>query len=168
MAYPGGVGSGSGTSFSSPVIAGAAASLWQANRSKTNIEVLKAIRESANKYLTPDSLYGFGIPDFRRAFELISERPVYYPTTEHIVPAPNPYYAELNKAELLFFSLYDQSIIVDVTNICGRLVYHLETKAVKGRNNYSLFPVLSYPQGVYIVFATTSRGNSFVSKLMKL
>lgn len=52
----GGVQQGNGTSFSSPITAGAVACLWQANPTKTNMEILYAIQESANQFAFPDSI----------------------------------------------------------------------------------------------------------------
>lgn len=61
------IGYGSGTSFSSPVLAGMGACLMQSNPG-ANVKQLKlAIEQSASMYLTPDSLLGFGIPDFQKA-----------------------------------------------------------------------------------------------------
>jgi len=57
----------SGTSCSSPVVAGLAACLWQANPNSTNIEIIEAIRKSASQYFNPDSAYGYGIPDMVKA-----------------------------------------------------------------------------------------------------
>jgi serine protease AprX len=63
----GAIGYGSGTSFSSPVLAGMGACLLQANPNASVKQVKLAIEQSANMYLTPDSLLGFGIPDFQMA-----------------------------------------------------------------------------------------------------
>lgn len=59
-----------GTSFSSPVMCGIAACLWQAFPSLTNYELLDVIRESADRYEDPSSVYGFGIPDMEKAMDL--------------------------------------------------------------------------------------------------
>lgn len=53
-----------GTSFSSPIMAGATACLVQANPTKTAQEIIQSIRESASQFTAPDSLLGYGIPDF--------------------------------------------------------------------------------------------------------
>lgn len=63
---------GSGTSFSSPIIAGATACLMQANPGRTVDEIFNAIRESAHQYTSPDSLLGYGIPDFCLAHDLLN------------------------------------------------------------------------------------------------
>ncbi|SDW39984.1 S8 family peptidase [Flavobacterium degerlachei] len=56
-----------GTSFSSPIMAGMVACLWQAFPNKTNKEIRQLIIESADRFSVPDSQYGYGIPDFSLA-----------------------------------------------------------------------------------------------------
>lgn len=63
----GSIGWGNGTSFSSPVIAGMVACLWQAIPNATYHEVFRAIEISASQATNPDSLLGYGIPDFALA-----------------------------------------------------------------------------------------------------
>lgn len=65
------IGTGNGTSYSSPVIAGAAACLWQANPEATAGQVKSAIEQSANLYNHPDSLLGYGIPDMKLADQIL-------------------------------------------------------------------------------------------------
>ncbi len=59
---------GNGTSFSSPVLAGCGACLWQALPEKTNLEIVEIMRKSSDRHLSPDNTYGYGIPDMRKAF----------------------------------------------------------------------------------------------------
>src|SRR5690606_28747785 len=61
------VGTASGTSFSSPITAGAVASLWSAFPFIKNEVIVQAIRQSADRYNNPTDLYGYGIPDFGAA-----------------------------------------------------------------------------------------------------
>ena len=65
--YPDRVTFGSGTSFSSPLIAGFAAAIWQANPEWTSQEVINAIKYSGNNALSPNVEMGYGIPDYRLA-----------------------------------------------------------------------------------------------------
>jgi len=60
-------GYASGTSFSSPVLAGMGACLLRANPWATVKQLKTAIEQSASQYSTPDSLLGYGIPDFEIA-----------------------------------------------------------------------------------------------------
>lgn len=59
-----------GTSFSSPIMAGAVACLMQALPNKTNSEILQLIRESSSQYSAPDYFLGYGIPDFQQALNI--------------------------------------------------------------------------------------------------
>ncbi len=57
-----------GTSFSSPIIAGLVACLWQALPDKTNEAIRKLILQASDHYTNPDGRYGYGIPNFQLAF----------------------------------------------------------------------------------------------------
>lgn len=63
----------SGTSFSSPLMAGMTACLRQAYPKKSNVEIMDAIRQSASQSAQPDSLLGYGIPDFLRAYNILKQ-----------------------------------------------------------------------------------------------
>jgi len=60
----GSITTSSGTSFSSPIMAGAVASIWQANPYKTNAELMQLIREVSSTFDSPTPQFGYGIPDF--------------------------------------------------------------------------------------------------------
>ena len=62
------VGGGSGTSFASPVIAGLVTCLWQALPQLKNHELMDLIRKNSNQFASPDSLKGYGVPDFLQAY----------------------------------------------------------------------------------------------------
>jgi serine protease AprX len=53
-----------GTSFSSPIIAGLVACLWQSLPEKSATEIRGLIQSSADLYLAPENQRGYGIPDF--------------------------------------------------------------------------------------------------------
>jgi len=77
-----------GTSFSSPILSGAAACLWQAFPEMTNIQIMNFIRESASQYDMPDYFMGYGIPDFQIALELGIELQASQRTEFKIFPNP--------------------------------------------------------------------------------
>ncbi|MFN3820907.1 MAG: S8 family peptidase [bacterium] len=62
-------GSGLGTSFSTPAIAGLCALLIQANPHLTPREVRDLLREAGHRHQNPDTLRGWGIPDGFRALQ---------------------------------------------------------------------------------------------------
>ena len=59
-----------GTSFSTPVVCGLMACLWQALRNKTAEEMIELIRQSGNNSEHPDNIYGYGMPNFWRAYQI--------------------------------------------------------------------------------------------------
>jgi hypothetical protein len=61
-----------GTSFASPLIAGAVASLWQAHPEVPAKELIRAILYSADRRYNPDATYGYGVPNFLSALHSIS------------------------------------------------------------------------------------------------
>ncbi|MDR1864496.1 MAG: S8 family serine peptidase [Bacteroidales bacterium] len=64
QSYTGSIDAGNGTSYAAPLLAGFMACLWQAFPEKSNMEIIRMAKQSANRHATPDSLYGYGIPDF--------------------------------------------------------------------------------------------------------
>ncbi|HCO66344.1 MAG TPA: serine protease [Dysgonomonas sp.] len=63
----------SGTSFSGPVMSGIAACLWQAYPFLTNKQLLDVICRSGHKYDAPGDVYGYGIPDMKKAVAIAEE-----------------------------------------------------------------------------------------------
>ena len=57
-----------GTSFSTPVVCGLVACLWQAMRQKTATEIIELVRRCGSQHDRPDNVYGYGTPNFWRAY----------------------------------------------------------------------------------------------------
>lgn len=64
---------GAGTSYATPLMCGLAASLWSAVPDLKPADIRQIIRESANQYASPDSILGYGMPDFGVALRLAKE-----------------------------------------------------------------------------------------------
>ncbi|MDR2835790.1 MAG: S8 family serine peptidase [Bacteroidales bacterium] len=65
---------GNGTSFSTPILAGLTACLWQKFPEKTNFEIMDAIKKSSCNYFNPTNTCGYGIPDFEIASVLLESK----------------------------------------------------------------------------------------------
>lgn len=78
-----------GTSFSSPLIAGMMACLWQAIPNANNMDVIYAVEQSASQYLNPDNQYGYGIPDFDAARIYLGIADQFLPENSFVI-IPNP------------------------------------------------------------------------------
>ena len=60
-----------GTSFSAPLVTGLAAGFWQANPDLTNMEVIQYLKITASQANEPDTLIGYGIPNFIKALNKV-------------------------------------------------------------------------------------------------
>ena len=57
-----------GTSFATPIVSGLVACLWQALPGKSALDIISLVRKTSDNYHTPDNIYGYGRPNFWRAF----------------------------------------------------------------------------------------------------
>ncbi len=67
----GNVSAGNGTSFSCPNMAGLILCLWQAFPEFTNMEIIDAVQKSAHLYNNPNERFGYGIPNFKEAYDIL-------------------------------------------------------------------------------------------------
>ena len=116
----GGIGTGSGTSFSAPVITGLMACLWQSMKDMTAKNMKDLILESCNHYSSPDNSMGYGIPDFKTAYHTSSKNHIRINNDKWKV-YPNPFVNDLVLTT-------QENIIVDkvevsLYDITGRLKY---------------------------------------------
>ncbi len=103
---------GNGTSYSSPVIAGLTACLWQALPNLSASEIRDLIIKSGNQYAQPDNAFGFGIPNFDIAFR--TDIDVTSVTKKQWKISPNPFHHQLhiqslaeNAQQVVSVYLYD-------------------------------------------------------------
>ncbi len=157
----GGVAGGSGTSFSAPIIAGAAACLWQANPSFTNMELINAIRMSASMATNPDNLMGWGIPDFIKANSILTSAEI---TEQEIFQSinafPNPFSSQIGIDLKVTKSM---NLDIKLINSTGRVVKSLPgVEVTKGDNNTVLRNLDQLPAGIYMLQITD--GHSVITK----
>ena len=138
----------SGTSFSGPIIAGAAACLWQSWPSKKNMEIVQAIKRSANQYFNPDTLLGYGIPNFNTAYTVLSLGEINFPSNESLHVYPNPV-VKGNSINAYYFSKSKEKIQIILTDAAGRMIISESTIANVGYSSIQL-PKL-YNSGMYFL-----------------
>ncbi len=160
----GNIAIGGGTSFSAPLIAGMAACLWQANPSASNMDVFKAIEESASLYPDSSFTYGYGIPDFNKANYLLSlQFGQDSLNTNRTQLFPNPFhsyfYIELSTKE-------ESPVLIEIYDLYGKLLY---TKSYVNSSRFHMLTVndaATLPKGIYLVRVTTSNQN-YTAKILK-
>ncbi|MEY4595017.1 MAG: hypothetical protein RIQ47_1427, partial [Bacteroidota bacterium] len=124
-------GTGNGTSFSSPILAGAAACLWQAHPNKTNMEVKRAIEQSASYYNNPGDSLGYGIPNFMSAYLLLGGTTLQLSARDSLLSiSPNPF---SDRLLVSFYSATAQRVTVRMFDISGRLITEQMESAAAGQ-----------------------------------
>ena len=150
--YTGIVGTGNGTSYSSPVIAGLAACLWQKNPGISNYELIEAIRSSSSLNPFPDTLYGYGLPNFSMADYIITGIEAQVISNSELRVYPNPAYghiiipAETVSPGALRYLIYD---------ISGRIC--LSGHIPGSHGNEFLISIESLTPGHFIIFVTSDK-----------
>lgn len=133
-----------GTSFSSPLTAGAMATLWSKYPMAHNMDLMKYVEQSADRYTNPDDRCGYGIPDFGSTSNILS---AIFPTLEagKLSVYPNPSNGLIN---LNFTTDTQTAGQLNVFDIMGRLIFSNTFNARQG-NNYNQFELLSLKSGIY-------------------
>lgn len=144
--------SGSGTSFSCPVISGLCASLMQAVPRATPAEVIDALHRSSDRYSTPDSLYGYGLPDFMKALRLLEETSAYKPQVI-MTAGPNPFIDQI----LFWFREAPGHLKITITGGSGMKMSEREFPVYVARS-FRLDGLGHLGQGLYLVKVTTAQG----------
>jgi serine protease AprX len=137
----------SGTSFSSPILAGMAACLWQAAPDWSNQSIMRAIELSGNQSARPDSLLGYGIPNFIHALQhLHADSKV---VENQVLVFPNPF---THGFTVSFYSKVEQDFNLSLTNCLGQVVYsrHNQTARI-GENQLSIQAEATLPDGSFIL-----------------
>jgi len=145
----GNISSASGTSFSSPIIAGATACFWQSMPNKTAKQIMDLIKLSSSLANNPNNNLGYGIPNFE-----------FYLNTEN----------NLEKTLKLITNPIDELLIFEFPNNWSSqkyTIYNISGKIemVGSLNINATIDVSQLSQGIYFLNTYT---NSNLIKFVKL
>ena len=150
---------GNGTSFATPVLAGAVACLRQARPYTSVQEICDAIRACGNRADNPDSKYGYGIPDISQALEVlhIEEAPAQKKELINVYPSPS-------QGEVHVALKEGAKAEVTVFDFMGHQLY---TYSFNGLNHTTLEKYLNaLDSGVYFIHAVSELGNQTLKLVM--
>jgi hypothetical protein len=157
------IGYANGTSFSSPVLAGMGACLLQANP-YAGVKMAKlAIEQSANQYNKPDSLLGYGIPDFEKADKYLKINSATYLNWESSwAISPNPF------TDFLFIrnlnNSIDENCVASIYNLQGICLWQ---SSFKSEETIILKNLANLPQG-FLILSIRSGEREERIKLLKM
>ena len=133
---------GSGTSFSGPLVAGMVACLKQAWPNMSNDRIFQAIIESADRFNNPDTAYGYGIPNVLVAdslLEVFSSAPVLNQPEISIFPNPVDNQLHVSSPQAM--------TQIEVLDIHGKQISLIE---IDGQFDYT-FVTSDLVDGVYFI-----------------
>jgi len=153
---------GSGTSFSAPIIAGMTACLMQSKPGYANTFIKTAIQRSASHASTPDSLTGFGIPDFSKAMNLMGINAITESNSLSIFP--NPVSSEFT----LSFRASGAGIqTLKLVDEMGRIIRVSTIQVVEGKNSLVINYMAGLKPGIYFIILDSDSHHSG-TRLVKL
>ncbi len=153
-----GIRTANGTSFSSPIIAGMAASVWSAMPEVSSMDLFNLIQESGHLFPEGNNDYGYGVPNFYELLQYVSieedftnSKPIY----------PNPF------ENYIMVDLSDfeksENIELAVYNSMGQRVYF---NTIASNDYYRIDIESSLPKAFYILKAK-QRNKEYHWKLVK-
>lgn len=143
-------GTSNGTSFSSPLMAGMVACLWQAKPSLTAQQIVELIKSSSSNHASPDNSIGYGIPDFAQASTSSTTD-----AKKSIELWPNPFTSKINIRLGKSFMPAKISIFTTI----GQLIY-TGTAISDGIGIIEINVPSELPKGIYLL-STVISGNSY-------
>lgn len=133
-----------GTSFSAPLVAGMMACLWQTHPDLNNMDIIRAVEQSASKYSNPDNRYGYGIPDFANAKLILGLSDLTNPQNS-VKIAPNP----VSNSTLIQWNQEDQNFEwLELIDLKGRILYRVRIENNEDQFRLSLE---GYKSGIYFL-----------------
>ena len=156
----GGFYEGNGTSFATPSLAGMLACYWQARKDAPESKIREIIKQSSNNYSSPNNEYGYGIPDFEKALDML------YLENCDILGEKNLFsvYPNPSNGVVEFALNYDIKVTVQVYDMLGKMIYMFDNhnSDIDELNSF----LSNLEEGVYMIKALGD-GNIFTTKLIK-
>lgn len=155
---------GAGTSFSAPLVAGMAACLWEAFPTASNMEIRQSIIRSASQYGDPDTMLGYGIPDFYRAYWDLKKISGETIGGSHVISMyPNPFKQTFN---LALYAVHDGEYRMRLINETGQSVKVKNLNLNKGVNRLNVKRLNGLSSGIYLL-SITGDGFHTTKKIIK-
>ncbi len=149
-----------GTSFSSPILAGMVTSFWQAFPELSNMEIIHSLEQKGDNINNPDTVYGYGIPDFFASYKELR------PSVTELNTGQEYYYQIINSAskpDILMKNMKATDIKISLQDTKGRVLWQ-STQKVTNKEDKRLW-YTSVPEwdelspGVYFLYIRMDGNN---------
>ena len=142
----------SGTSFSSPVIAGMSACLWQANPNMKVMEIYEGLKESGSYFDNPDNFMGWGIPDYQKANSILTTIEYQFDQTGNMATVwPNPFTDDVN---IKLHIATQGQVRFELLSASGSVITSLTADFSSNNGQVDFDKLSKLPKGVYFLKIT--------------
>ena len=139
------IGRSSGTSFSCPVLSGMAACLLQAVPNAHKSDIIEALHSSADRYNSPDSLYGYGIPDIVAALNKLQNLYTKVPE-DGAITYPNPTTGNFE----IILRTPPENFTIELISLTGKIIFRKDFADYAGRTIF-IEELQNKEQGLYLL-----------------
>ncbi len=142
---------GNGTSFSTPLTAGLVACLWQVNKSKSNLDILNLIKKYSSQFSNPDSIMGYGIPNFEAAYNDLSQNIEAVKVNKNQILNVYPTIFD-QQVTIKYYSVQQSTIKIEMISINGNLILEKDYKVDSNQvNNIEIKELGGLRSGAYLL-----------------
>jgi len=153
-----------GTSLSSPIIAGLMACMVDAFPDEKAMDIINAVQQSCSLY--PDFNYkiGYGIPDFKVAYEILSLKNKQIPEGFKILKVyPNPF----NKGVNFSYFIKDADYLyINLTDLTGRIVAEHKVESENNTFNKTILNINNLLRPGFYLLNITDGKTRVVEKML--
>lgn len=158
------VNSGNGTSFATPLMSGMVACIKQAHPLRSNYEIMDAVRKSGHKYLNPDNIFGYGIPNSCKTDSILTVLDSTLSNIEELKPIEASFYPNPTTHSLNIKTIYLLKNI-RVINSLGQTIINKQIQSHKLHYNVDLHKL---KKGNYFIEINTIDGYKLTKPIFKL
>ena len=153
--YGSGCFMGNGTSFATPILAGAVACFWQSKPTLKSQQIITGLKQYANNSLAPDNSIGWGIPNMCTTYYTTIGIKEDTKSSGWLI-SPNPFTNEIS----IKFNEEISNSVITVTDVCGRIIS--KTNISTSTGNFTIKDISEISNGIY--FVTVSSPDFNVTK----
>lgn len=160
--YENTVGLANGTSFSAPLISAMAASVFGAFPQLTNNEFISLIKACSSRLANPDSLMGFGIPDFGCIYCRLANDCDEF--NNALMVSPNP---TNDVIRILYHAIKEQQATIQLFDVSGKVCHNEQVLIQPGENWWGFSAkALQMSKGIYIIRLIVDNEKPAVAKVV--
>ncbi len=139
---------GNGTSFATPILAGAVACLWQSKTIATNMQVISALKNTASNFATPNNNIGWGVPQICNAKTILAPLSINNVSngSDKLILFPNPFTNEIN---IQFSQGNFSSVQIKITDVLGTEMFNEIMDGNSG--SIHLREISKFSNGFYLI-----------------